>query len=180
MKVNECLDFKNDNSHRLSKDEEARSCVFVEDASLSINDGLVDVEQAQGPKLNGKISKHLSCLLQLMSVCRRMETFRMGSGATVVALWTYSGWKHSDAASRFVPRGVVTGTVSVAPLALQTRGVCSHHAEEVSRGFHDSRWRQAWKRPRPSGGCDRAAIWRSICGDWPVLRGWLAQMTHTQ
>ena len=36
------------------------------------------------------------------------------------------------------------------------------------------------KRLRPSGRCVRAAKWRSICGDWPVLRGRLAQLTHTQ
>ena len=86
-----------------------------------------------------------------------------------MALWTYSGRKHSDAASR-CSRRVVTGTNSV---------VCSHHAREVSPLSHDSRWRQAWKRLRPSGRCVRAAKWRSICGDWPVLRGRLAQLTHT-
>ena len=77
-------------------------------------------------------------------------------------------------------RSVVTGTVSLAPLAHQYGGVCSHHAQEVSRVFHDSRWRQAWKRPRPSGGCDRAAKWRSICGDRLVLLGRFAQLTHAQ
>ena len=47
--------------------------------------------------------------------------------------------------------------------------VCSHHAQAVSRGFCDSRWRQAWKRPRPNCGCVRAS--RSICGDQPLIRG---------
>ena len=41
----QCLAFKDDTSRRLSKDEEAHSCVFVENATLSINDCLVDVEQ---------------------------------------------------------------------------------------------------------------------------------------
>ena len=41
---------------------------------MSINDCLVDVEQPQGPKLNGKISKHLSGLLQ-HSVCIQRVLF---------------------------------------------------------------------------------------------------------
>ena len=62
---------------------------------------------------------------------------------------------------------------SLAPFGTQARGVCSLHTQAATRGFYDSRWRQAWTRPRLTCGCIRASRWRSICGDQP-LNTWTA------
>ena len=83
LQVRGCLDFKDDNSHRLSKDDKARSGVFVEEwnlcVTLSINDGLVVADQAQaGIQVQCEDKRFLSSVL---TPSVRVDFMRNPSGA---------------------------------------------------------------------------------------------------